>query len=489
VYASLARVRHRRSRVALPLLGALAVLAVAVATALLLRGGDPPPGVPLVPGEGAALADPFAWTPDRTDAFVRQAASGSAHPLYAHSPGGAEATAARTARWRPLVEDAARAAGVDADTLEGLVFLESAGRPDAVTPAGLEGAAGLTQILAETATNLLGMRVDLAASRRLTRRIDRALRLGHGARAARLTRERARVDGRFDPRAALAGTARYLSLARRRFAREDLAFVSYHMGMGNLEGVLSRYGRRDVSYGQLYFDSTPIRHAGAWRRLFALGDDSANYLWKVLAGRDIMRLWREDPGRLHRLAQLHAAKASAEELLHPPGETPVFEDPIALRAAWDDDAIVAFGDDEAATGLRRDTRMGELARRVRQRPELYRGLRPEALALALYVGAQVRALSGTAPLVVTSTVRDAAYQRVLARRTTEATRRYSLHTTGWAFDVERAYRSRRQAVAFQFVLDRLQVLDAIAWVREPAAIHVTAGPRAKALLPLLERVR
>ena len=44
-----------------------------------------------------------------------------------------------------------------------------------------------------------------------------------------------------------------------------------------------------------------------------------------------------------------------------------------------------------------------------------------------------------------------------------ATRRrpsgYSLHTTGWAFDVSRAYASRAQARAFQFALDRLQSLE------------------------------
>jgi len=74
------------------------------------------------------------------------------------------------------------------------------------------------------------------------------------------------------------------------------------------------------------------------------------------------------------------------------------------------------------------------------------------------------------------------------RRNREATRNYSLHTTGWAFDLARDYRSRRQALAFQFVLDRLQVLNAIAWVREPGAIHVTASNDGKALLPLLERV-
>ena len=57
-------------------------------------------------------------------------------------------------------------------------------------------------------------------------------------RCRRCARGAARVDERFDPAKALAGTARYLALARERLGREDLAFVSYHMGMGNLENVL-----------------------------------------------------------------------------------------------------------------------------------------------------------------------------------------------------------------------------------------------------------
>jgi hypothetical protein len=374
---------------------------------------------------------------------------------------------------------------VDPDTLEGLVFLESAGRPDAVTPAGLDGAVGLTQILAETARNLLGMRVDVAASRRLTKQIDRALRRGRDGRAAALERRRAAVDQRFDPRAELAGTARYLKLARGRFGREDLAFVSYHMGIGNLQGVLHAYGDDNAPYVQVYFDSSPAHHAAAYERLFSLGDDSANYLWKVLGAREVMRLWREDRTELARLTALQTAKNSAEEVLHPAPDTPRYTDPGQLRTAWDDGDIVAFPDRPERTGLARDRRMGELAKRVDASADLYRGLRPEALALALYIGAEVRALSGTAPLVVTSTVRDETYQRALAARNTEATHRYSLHTTGWTFDVERRYRSRKQALAFQFVLDRLRALNVIAWVREPAAIHITAGPDAKRLLPLL----
>ena len=64
-----------------------------------------------------------------------------------------------------------------------------------------------------------------------------------------------------------------------------------------------------------------------------------------------------------------------------------------------------------------------------------------------------------------------------------ATRAYSLHTTGFAFDIRRRYASRAQAAAFQFMLDRLQALNLIAWVREPGTIHITVSSEARKLLP------
>jgi hypothetical protein len=90
--------------------------------------------------------------------------------VYVKSPGGILATARRVDRYRPLVERAADEAGVNPDLIEGMVLLESAGSPDARASDDLESAAGLTQILAQTATGLLGMHVDVAASERLTRR-------------------------------------------------------------------------------------------------------------------------------------------------------------------------------------------------------------------------------------------------------------------------------------------------------------------------------
>ena len=96
------------------------------------------------------------------------------------------------------------------------------------------------------------------------------------------------------PSKALAGTVRYLRFAKQQVGRTDLALASYHMGIGNLQRALSLYGASDIPYTQLYFDSTPLNHAAAWRLLYGLGDDSSTYLWRVLAAKRLMKLYRTD---------------------------------------------------------------------------------------------------------------------------------------------------------------------------------------------------
>jgi hypothetical protein len=127
--------------------------------------------------------------------------------------------------------------------------------------------------------------------------------------------------------------------------------------------------------------------------------------------------------------------------------------------------------------------MGELAADLGQKSSIYRGLRPEALATLSYMAARVEELSGaTRPLRVTSAVRDLSYQALLAATNPEATDEYSLHTTGYSFDVLRKYQNERQAAALQFVLDRLQALALIDYAVEPNAIHVTVSGRGEALV-------
>jgi hypothetical protein len=414
----------------------LILLVLAVAGAgwfLLLRGDDDPPTYSPVNLKN----DPWAYTADREAEFESRAAAGHSHVVYVKSPGGIVATAARVARWRPQVEAAAEESGVDPDLIEGMVLLESAGRPDARASDDLDGAVGLTQILAQTATGLLGMQVDVARSERLTRKLERA----RSAReAARIRAARARVDERFDPEKSLAATGRYLKTAMDEFGREDLAVVSYHMGIGNLQQVLGAYGDDDASYAQLYFDASPDRQPRAYRLLAGLGDDSKTYFWRVLASREVMRLYRENRAKLERLAELQSGSDSGELVLHPPDRTRSFETQEDVDNARADGELRPVGDG---------------------------ALRPEAYALLAYIRDGVRNVSGVnAPLTVTRTVRPAG----------------GIHATGFAFDISRTYANGRQAEAFQFMLDRLQALNVIAWTRDARTIHITASSEGRRIL-------
>lgn len=440
----------------------------------------------------APEADPLAWSAARQREFERRAALGASHVVYEMSPGGVLASAERTAAFRPEIEAAAVRHGVDPDTLEAVIFLESAGRPEVIAGPTPESASGLAQILPSTATDLLGMEVDLAASIELTRRVARS----HGpAQTDRLLAERARVDQRFDPERAIDGAARYLAIAGRRFGADDLAVVSYHMGIGNLESVLRAYADAPperpigdlvaadgLSYARVYFDSSPSAHREAYELLSGLGDESAEYLWKVRASEQIMRLYREDPERLAELAELATSKATLEEVFHPEDETEVYDDPDEIEQALEDGELATLPTDPGL-GWVADKQVGELAGELDRPPRLYRALRPEALATLSYLAGLVLVESNEpTPLLVTSAVRDREYQDLLVGVNPEATPEYSLHTTGWAFDIRREYASRRQAEAFQQALDRLSALALIDYAVEPGAIHVTVSDLGAELL-------
>ncbi len=246
------------------------------------------------------------------------------------------ATAARVARWRPEINAAVAGSGIDPNVLEGLVFLESAGDPNALAGADAADAAGLTQILAQTGSSLLGMKINLAQSRRLTGKIDAAYSAGNVALETRLQRQRARIDARFDPPRALAATVRYLKLAERDLGgRLDLAVVAYHMGIGNLQRVLSLYGGGVVPYVKLYFDTYPNNHAAAYNLLSTLGDDSNLYWWRVLGAAQIMHLYRTDPSALRRVvAAALAPRRMSSGVLAPDAVDLLAELQYSVRQLW-----------------------------------------------------------------------------------------------------------------------------------------------------------
>ena len=455
----------------------MAVLAVACATVLIvvlvvvLSGGSQPtlplPGI----GRPARPGDPFAYAPGHQAAFDRRAVAGSNQVLFAKSPGGAVATAARVASYRGVIDSVTAGTGVDSNMLEGIVFLESAGNANAIAGRDPVAAAGLTQILAQTGQALLGMHIDLSQSRSLTARIDAAYAAGDGSAVARLQARRAKIDDRFDPRKALAATVRYLKLAQARFDRADLAIESYHMGIGNLQQVLDRYdGGRAVPYSQLFFDSAPDRHAAAYALLHSFSDDSRLYYWRVLGAAAVMRLYRTSPAALVQMAGLETTSPAGADALHPPGATQSFATAEELRQAYAQRQVLPLPSNPGALGLAYDPTMGSLAQRLGQPAALYRGLRPPALDLLIELAARVRTLSRvSAPLRIVSTVADRQYLNLLPLPPAPLT------STGYSFAIQRRYASRRQADALQAMLDQLQALDLIAWVRSPQTIQIAVA--------------
>jgi soluble lytic murein transglycosylase-like protein len=499
------------------LAGAAAALALAVITiGVALLRDDSPPGAPEpppaeakpgAPPYDAAAFQPFAYDARDADDFLARGSRGLAHVVYALSPGGVEASFARTKRWRDEVERAVVATPFFADDLEAMMFLESAGRPAVMADGTPASATGLMQIIPSTATALLGMHVDLARSLEINRELARQHRRAEISRKAkkrraareevrRLLRERKVVDERFDPEKSLAAAVRYLTIAQRRFGRQDLAIASYHMGIGNLRTVIDTYvsprprarttrrtvRRYGLSWPQLYYDSSPTRNPRTWKLLNSLGDDSRHYLFKVLASREIMRLARDDPDELGRQIELQTAKASAEEVLRPESHYPPYEDDKDLRFAYKRDELVALPDDPGRLAYRPGRKMGSLAKHLDQPKILYRGLRQEALATLLYIAKEYRRIAGHGTLRVTSTVRDLAYQDLLVRTNIQATPEFSLHTTGFAIDIAKPHAEW----PLRFLLERLQALNTIAWVEEPGAFHLTVGPEAKPFMPIYD---
>ena len=202
----------------------------------------------------------------------------------------------------------------------------------------------------------------------------------------------------------------------------------------------------------------------------------------MLASREILRLAREDPDELERQIRLQTAKASAEEVLRPESRYPPYEDDADLRRAYKRDELVPLPNDPVRLAYRPGRKMGSLARRLDQPRILYRGLRPEALATLLYLAKEYRRIAGRGTLRVTSTVRDIPYQELLVQTNIQATSEFSLHTTGFAIDIAKP----RAEAPLRFLLERLQAWDAISWVEEPGAFHLTVGPRAEPFLPIYE---
>ena len=310
---------------------ALAALVALVLAAVLITGSGKaaPPPLPL-PGIGqpAKRGDPFAYVPSRASAFVARAIAGSDHVLFSKSPGGALATAARVAAFRPLIDQAAAGTGIDPSILEALVFVESAGRPDVIAGLDPADASGLTQILAPTGQSLLGMHIDLARSQQLTAKIDQAAGQGRIGLVARLGRaagpyrrplrspQGARLDRPLPEIASSTSGARISRSSPTTWGSETSRTCS-----------TTTTAAEPCRTRSCTSTPRPDTTRRAYRPDPRFGDDSSLYYWRVLGAQQIMRLYRTDRAELNSLISLQTAADSQAYVLHPPPVEPTRSPP------------------------------------------------------------------------------------------------------------------------------------------------------------------
>jgi hypothetical protein len=192
-----------------------------------------------------------------------------------------------------------------------------------------------------------------------------------------------------------------------------------------------------------------------------------------------MRSYRRDPRALPRTAALQVSEASAARALHPPASTDTFADPGALADARASGALQPLPSDTASAHVAPAPELAALARQLQQPADRYRLLRPAALDALRYLAAGVQAIApGSPPLQVTHAVVDRQSAETLGADLRPA----PLQSSGYAFGVARRYGSRAEAEAVQFMLDRLTVMNLIAWVpgRAGAGDHGRLG-RARAV--------
>ncbi len=179
------------------------------------------------------------------------------------------------------------------------MFVESAGRQNVIAGADPADASGLTQILAQTGQSLLGMHINLARSRRLTAKIDRAAGQGQ-ARARRAPAAPARGDRRPVRSAQGARRDRPLPPDRRAALRAGgpRGRVLPH-GDRKPPARAGRLRRRQARCRTPSCTSTPRPTTTRARSTCSsgFGDDSSLYYWRVLGAQQIMRLVPDRPGR------------------------------------------------------------------------------------------------------------------------------------------------------------------------------------------------
>ena len=290
------------------------------------------------------------------------------------------------------------------------------------------------------------MRVDVRRSERLTRGI--AARTARSRRApARAPPRRRALRPRQGARRRRRATCR--SPSERSGPRRPGRRRATTWAIGNLQRALARLRRRRTSPTRSC-SSTPRRCATRGVALLArarrrLRRPTSGGSWRPS---EIMRLYRDGPRRARAPPAAAGPQGVAEEVLHPPSRTRAVRRPVRVAARARAGELAPLPAATGAAPACAIDRTWASSPSARPAPRLYRALRPEALAMLSSSARAPDAIARDRPARRDEHGARPPLPARCSRRNIEATRAFSLHTTGLAFDIaaHATARARRRSL-------------------------------------------
>lgn len=397
----------------------------------------------------------------------------------------------------PIIQRSAQAKGIDPMIMAAVIYIESFGDCNARS----SSAAGCAQFTRQAAREE-GLRVVTKRGQTGTRTITR----GRGKTERKVVVPVYGTvyvrDDRLDPTKAIPAMANRLSKRIESLGRVDFSIAEYHMGWGYLTTALSLYSGQSVdyknvrkvvgelSYPQVFFNNTPRYKAGLYNFLGRLADYSPTYYFRIMAGLDLLKLYRQNPAKYEAEWKKYQPKFPNHEVTpnrmwsyYGPDDVARLgiADLPALQAAWKNGRIKTLPNASAKLGVNiRTTSKSPIAERDLKNRQWYMGSEPATLGCLLYIAYELRQLQGNAfvPLETNSLVRHLKYQDALGGRNTNARTQLPTHALGKAFDLPRTNLNRQQERDLTFILEDLESLGLLGWILEGAqrTIHVVPNP-------------
>lgn len=256
------------------------------------------------------------------------------------------------------------------------------------------------------------------------------------------------------------------------FLREDMALLAYVAG----KEPVQKYVQTGFHYASLYYDiSTLVQNK-------TLAPEQEHAAYQILAAQKIVNLYEDSPENFA-LLQFVYTRFRAEAVWFYVQGLKSYDTVHEIKNAVKTSELVTLEKLPPDAGIAFHKEIGQLLKDAPELRYLYKSAKPETLGFMLYLVDAMREKTKNKnfTLVMTSMIRDVAYQSALTKVNRYTAKDVSLHTTGFAMDIDRDETLKTDAdrALFKQLLIQLAAQGEIYFQYESnGCAHICLNPKA-----------